>query len=30
MIDDKKRKFRVILEDCPVIAAVKDETGLIL
>ena len=28
MIDDKKRKFRVILEDCPVIAAVKDETGL--
>ena len=27
MIDDKKRKFRVILEDCPVIAAVKDETG---
>ena len=29
MIDDKKRKFRVILEDCPVIAAVKDETGLL-
>ena len=28
MIDDKKRKFRVILEDCPVIAAVKDETRL--
>ena len=28
MIDDQKRKFRVILEDCPVIAAVKDETGL--
>ena len=28
MIDDKKRKFRIILEDCPVIAAVKDETGL--
>ena len=28
MIDDKKSKFRVILEDCPVIAAVKDETGL--
>ena len=28
MIDDKKRKFRVILEDCPAIAAVKDETGL--
>ena len=28
MIDDKKRTFRVILEDCPVIAAVKDETGL--
>ena len=28
MIDDKKRKFRVILEDCPVIAAVKEETGL--
>ena len=28
MIDDKKRKFRVILEECPVIAAVKDETGL--
>ena len=28
MFDDKKRKFRVILEDCPVIAAVKDETGL--
>lgn len=28
MIDDKKRKFRGILEDCPVIAAVKDETGL--
>ena len=28
MIYDKKRKFRVILEDCPVIAAVKDETGL--
>ena len=28
MIDDKKRKFRVILEDCPVIAAVMDETGL--
>ena len=28
MIDDKKRNFRVILEDCPVIAAVKDETGL--
>ena len=28
MIDDKKRMFRVILEDCPVIAAVKDETGL--
>ena len=28
MIDDKKRKFRIILEYCPVIAAVKDETGL--
>lgn len=28
MIDEKKRKFRIILEDCPVIAAVKDETGL--
>ena len=28
MIDDKTRKFRIILEDCPVIAAVKDETGL--
>lgn len=28
MIDDKKMKFRIILEDCPVIAAVKDETGL--
>ena len=28
MIEDKKRKFRKILEDCPVIAAVKDETGL--
>ena len=28
MIDDKKRKFGIILEDCPVIAAVKDETGL--
>ena len=28
MIDNKKRKFRIILEDCPVIAAVKDETGL--
>ena len=28
MIDNKKRKFRIILEDCPVIAAVKDETEL--
>lgn len=28
MTEDKRRKFREILEDCPVIAAVKDETGL--
>lgn len=28
MTEDRKRKFREILENCPVIAAVKDETGL--